>query len=91
MNCLTTTGYIVRRRYFETLKNNYKDGVIQLMRTNDRKTYAIDKYWLPLQRKDRWYFLIPPSAIQKPGFSDIEQKHVNFQSYMLNYNKMIKN
>ena len=54
-----------------------------------KKEYAIDKYWQRLQRKDKWYLLIPPSIVQYENYSDIEKKQTNFQDYMLNYNKAV--
>lgn len=90
-NCLTTTGYIVKKHYYNTLLSNYKEGVLQLMKNpNEKAKYTIDKYWLKLQRQDRWYLIIPPTIIQKPDYSDIEKKVTNFKNYMLDYNKVIK-
>jgi len=91
MNCITTTGYIVKKHYYNTLLRNFKEGVLSLMKHPDqKKTYAIDKYWLQLQMVDKWFLLIPPSVVQREDYSDIEHKVVNFKQYMLNYNKVIK-
>ena len=87
MNCQTTTGYIVKNTYYDTLINNYKDGIERLIETNNHLKYSIDKYWFRLQRKDNWYLIIPLSVVQKEDYSDIEKKITNFKSYMLNYNK----
>ena len=89
-NCLTTTGYIVKNAYFETLLTNYKDGVINLMKNPENANYKIDKYWQILQKKDNWYMLIPSTIVQKEDYSDIEKKITNFKNYMLNFNKAIK-
>ena len=89
-NCLTTTAYIVKSHYYDTLIINYKEGILNLMKEPERKKeYAIDKYWQRLQRKDKWYLLIPPSIVQYENYSDIEKKQTNFQDYMLNYNKAV--
>ena len=90
MNCQTTTGYIVKNTYYDTLINNYKDGIERLIETNNHLKYSIDKYWFRLQRKDNWYLIIPLSVVQKEDYSDIEKKITNFKSYMLNYNKCYK-
>lgn len=90
MNCQTTTGYIVKNAYYDTLINNYKDGIERLIETNNHLKYSIDKYWFRLQRKDNWYLIIPLSVVQKEDYSDIEKKITNFKSYMLNYNKCYK-
>jgi hypothetical protein len=90
-HCLTTTGYIVHSHYYDNLISNYKKGIKHLLQYPEkRKEYAIDKYWLELQTKDTWYFLIPPTVVQMENYSDIEKKHTNFKNYMLNYNKCYK-
>lgn len=89
-NCLTTTGYIVKREYYEKLINNYKEGVKKLMSDNTNSLYKIDKYWQLLQNKDNWYMIIPPTIVQKEDYSDIEKKITNFKSFMLNFKKAIK-
>jgi GR25 family glycosyltransferase involved in LPS biosynthesis len=89
-NCLTTTGYIVKNKYFSTLLNNYKEGVTKLIKEQSNSSYKIDKYWLSLQNKDNWYMIIPPTIIQKEDYSDIEKKVTNFRNYMLDFNKAIR-
>jgi glycosyl transferase family 25 len=88
-NCITTTGYIVKKHYYDRLLANYKEGVLQFMKNPGNKSYTIDKYWLKLQMMDNWYMIIPPTIIQKEDYSDIEKKVTNFRNYMLNYNKVI--
>ena len=90
LNCLTTTGYIVKQSYYETLIKNYKEGIQYLIAEPKNNNYKIDKYWIQLQRKDDWYLIIPLSVVQKEDYSDIEKKVTNFTSYMLNYNKCVK-
>jgi GR25 family glycosyltransferase involved in LPS biosynthesis len=89
-NCLTTTGYIVKNKYFSTLLNNYKEGVTKLMKEQTNENYKIDKYWQLLQNKDNWYMIIPPTIVQKEDYSDIEKKVTNFRNYMLDFNKAIR-
>lgn len=86
-NCQTTTGYIVQKHYYDTLIQNYKDGIKQLIKEPSNKDFKIDKYWFKLQKTDNWYLIIPLSIIQREDYSDIEKKNTNFGSYMLNYNK----
>ena len=91
LNCLTTTCYIVKDHYYDTLIKNYNEGILNLMKNpTDKDKYCIDKYWLHLQRKDKWYLLIPLTVIQREDYSDIEKKVTNFKRYMLDYNKCIK-
>jgi glycosyl transferase family 25 len=89
--CLTTTGYLVRSHYFDTLIHNYREGIRGLMREpENKKKYAIDKNWISLQMRDKWFLLIPPTVTQREDYSDIEKKKTNFVKYMLNYNKCYK-
>jgi hypothetical protein len=90
-HCLTTTGYLVQSHYYDTLIQNYKEGIQLLLREpENRKSYAIDKYWIRLQEHDKWFLLIPPTVVQLEDYSDIEKRRTNFRDYMLNYNKCYK-
>ena len=91
LHCLTTTGYIVRQHYYDILIQNIKEGLGNLIRNpENKKEFAIDKYWLQLQMNGYWFMLTPPSVIQREDYSDIEGRVTNFQQYMLNYNKCYK-
>lgn len=86
--CQTTTGYIVRSHYYDTLLNNIKFGAIKLLKQpKDHLLYAIDKYWFSLQEKDNWYLLMPLTVTQLPGFSDIEKRYTNYNKLMLDADK----
>ena len=90
-HCLTTTGYLVQSHYYDTLLENYKQGILSLMKDSENKRmYAIDKYWIALQERDSWFLIIPTSVVQREDFSDIEKKMTNFNKYMLDYNKAYK-
>ena len=90
LNCQTTTGYIVKREYYDTLIDNYKTGIKNLLKEPFNNEYKIDKYWFKLQRKDNWYLIIPLTIVQREDYSDIEKKVTNFRNYMLDYNKVYK-
>jgi GR25 family glycosyltransferase involved in LPS biosynthesis len=89
-NCQTTTGYIVKREYYDKLIDNYKEGIQKQLKEPTVPDYKIDKYWFKLQREDNWFLIIPLSIIQREDYSDIEKKNTNFSNYMLNYNKAYK-
>jgi hypothetical protein len=91
LHCLTTTGYIVKQHYYDILIQNFKEGLGNLIRNpENKKEFAIDKYWIQLQMNGYWFMLTPPSVIQREDYSDIEGRITNFQRYMLNYNKCYK-
>lgn len=78
-NCQTTTAYLVRRPYFETLLANFKEGL--------NKLKAIDQYWKLLQRRDRWYLIVPISMIQRSDFSNVSNRRVDYSNVMTQINK----
>jgi len=92
--CQTTTGYLVQSHYYDTLMQNYREGIKNLMKYPDNhKFFAIDKYWLKLQEKDRWFLIVPLSVIQRQDYSNIEKKNTNYGYLMLDLDKkeLIKN
>ena len=89
-HCLTTTGYLVKSHYYDTLIANYKKGIQLFLKNPSEIKYTIDRYWINLQEKDNWFLIIPLSVVQKEDYSNIENKITNFQKYMLNYNKAYK-
>ncbi len=80
----TTTGYIVKKQYYDTLINNIKQGIPLLLKNpNYHMVFAIDTFWMQLQRKDKWYMIFPRTVTQRPDFSDIEQRELNYNHLML--------
>lgn len=87
-NCQTTTGYIVKKKYYETLHNNYKEGLLKLLKDpKNKREFAIDIYWKILQPKDNWYLLFPLTVTQYENYSDIEDKVTNYNHLMLDSEK----
>ena len=90
-NAQTTTGYIVKQHYYDTLIRNIKEGISNLLQYPIHKNlYAIDIYWKRLQRKDIWFIITPLSVVQYPDYSDIEQRNVNYVKHMLDDKSFLK-
>ena len=88
--CLTSTGYLVSSHYYDKLIQNIKMGITFFMRRpQQKKLYAIDVFWKPLQEVDNWYLLTPLTVIQMEDYSDIEQKKINYVDKMTNLNKKL--
>jgi hypothetical protein len=86
--CQTTTGYLIRKQYYDTLINNIKEGINKLIREPKNKImYAIDKYWLTLQKRDTWLLLVPLTVSQREGYSNIENCVTNFTKIMVDLDK----
>ena len=87
--CQTTTGYLVKNHYYDKLIKNFEEGVHNLMKNLSlMNKYAIDQYWVSLQLEDKWYLLTPLTVSQKPDYSDIEKKRINYNYVMLDLDKI---
>ena len=86
--CQTTTGYLVQNHYFDTLIQNYKMGIQNLMREpENHRIYAIDKFWFRLQRNHNWFLIIPLTVTQREDYSDIEKRTTDYTKVMIDLNK----
>jgi hypothetical protein len=87
-NNQTTTGYIVKSHYYDTLIANFRESAKYLLREPaKRKQYAIDIYWKRLQTGGKWYMITPPTVVQADSYSDIEGRKVNYSGLMLDLDK----
>ena len=86
--CQTTTGYLVKKHYYDILISNIKESINYLLKEPERHIdYAIDKYWIRLQEKDNWFIITPLSVVQREDYSDIEKRETNYSKLMLDINK----
>ena len=86
--CQTTTAYLIKSHYYDTLMNNIKIGMQLLMREpTNHIMYAIDKYWFQLQLKDNWFLITPLTVIQREDYSDIEKRNTDYKHLMLDLDK----
>jgi len=86
--CQTTTGYIVKREYYDTLLANFKAGLTLLLQNPTNKfEYAVDKYWLRLQMQNYWYIITPLTVTQYDNYSDIEGKSTEYSNVILDLDK----
>ena len=81
------TAYIVKQSYYDTMIKNIREGLILLMTTNNRRDYAWDNFWIKLQQKDTFILIKPLSIYQKPDYSDIEGREVDYKNLMLSLDK----
>ncbi len=74
----TTSGYLVHRRFAETLLANYKECA-HLMETHGRHHFScLDVHWIRLQAPNAWYAFAPALGFQEEGYSDVERSHVAY-------------
>lgn len=67
---LALPGYVVARHYVPKLLQSFRQSLVEQQ--------PIDFGTQTLQKVDRWYGFFPPLARQRPGFSDIEQRHTDY-------------
>jgi glycosyl transferase family 25 len=88
-HCQTTTGYLVKKHYYDILIKNYKDGILHLMKEPYNHTlYAIDKHWFNLQAIHKWFLITPLTVTQRMDYSDIERRQTNYTPAMLDLDKV---
>jgi glycosyl transferase family 25 len=87
-HCQTTTGYLVKKHYYDTLINNIKEGIQKLIKNPEQHVlYAIDKYWFKLQEQHEWFLITPLTVTQREDYSDIEKRHTNYTRVMVDLDK----
>ena len=90
-NCQTTTGYVVKKHYYQELLNNFRESLYGLEKNPENLNetslyykYGLDRSWTLLQEKDKWFIITPFTVIQKYSYSDIEKVWVDYSKIMLN-------
>ncbi len=76
------SSYLVHGDYIPTILSNFEDALSQLISTNNPYMYAHDMYWKRLQPIDRWFVVSPCLMYQRPDYSDIENKDVDYRGGM---------
>jgi hypothetical protein len=87
-NCQSAIAYVVKREFYDTIIQNFREGVGKLMRDPSNKhQYAVDMYWKHLQQSGRWFLLTPLTITQETSYSNIEDKVINYDHLMLDIDK----
>jgi GR25 family glycosyltransferase involved in LPS biosynthesis len=82
-NGQTTSGYLVKRSFAQTLLANFKECVDllerhQMLFRRKKSDYCIDMYWKRLQQGSRWFIFEPAMGYQAESYSDIERIVVKY-------------
>ena len=87
-NCRSAIAYVVKREFYDTIIQNYREGVGKLMRDpKNKREFAVDMYWSHLQCSMRWFIITPLTITQETSYSDIEGKIINYDHLMLDIDK----
>jgi GR25 family glycosyltransferase involved in LPS biosynthesis len=82
---LTTSGYIVSKKFAPTLLDNYKKGCDILAKKFEENPdypseykYEIDRYWTKLQPDNKWYLFQPKVGKQRTSYSNIRERNMEY-------------
>lgn len=87
----TSSSYILTKEYAPFLLDNMKEGAEALdiyFKGSGRAIgdYCLDMYWKNLQKRDRWFLSNPILGYQRPSYSDIQKKEVDYTPLEMNLN-----
>jgi glycosyl transferase family 25 len=81
----SAAAYLVPRRYAPALLGCFAESIghMETLRHAPARQlvvhrHSIDQAWKPLQRRDRWYIFNPAFGQQRAGYSDIEQRDIDY-------------
>jgi hypothetical protein len=74
------SAYIVHSHFYDRLLENYRAAVEGAFAGGNHWDYINDQYWKRLQadRSTMWLYCTPRLGIQKAGYSDLAQAHVEY-------------
>lgn len=75
----TASGYIVHARMYDRLIATLEEGYRMFLANPDAHwLYINDQVWKSLQPTSRWYYSLLRIGKQRPGWSDLGQKFVEY-------------
>lgn len=81
----STSGYLLPRKYVPQVLHSFSKSVVTLELFAQQQPrvvwvskFAIDALWKQLQYTDRWYIMTPPVGHQRPSYSDIEKRVMDY-------------
>lgn len=76
----TASGYIVNEHYVPVMLQNFLESSLQLNKDcGSYDDFALDQYWKRLQGRGQWYAFSPLLGRQRPSYSDIEKREVDYK------------
>ena len=83
--CTSTTAYLVESHYYDALIENFRESHGWMESGKPHHECALDVHWQTLHAKDTWYIVLPMLMKQRPSFSDILCRYIDY-----NYNDYSK-
>ena len=75
----TASGYIVNSHYYNTIIDAFQYAADQFELTNEFWIYVTDVYWKKLQIIHNWIGPVNRIGKQRPGYSDLMGKYVDYE------------
>jgi hypothetical protein len=97
VNSQTATGYIFKSKMIDVLLENFNNSYQKIIGGQEYIFSALDQNWKSLQNVYNFYYYDKIYGGQLPGWSDLENMHVNYnygfliQGQNFIYEKDIKN
>lgn len=79
VNVQTASGYAITKNMCKKMLDNSNSCISMLEKGKKYEgQYAIDQIWKSLQPNNNWYVFIPRFGRQRPDYSDIEKRKVDY-------------
>ena len=71
VNIQTTSGYIVNKKFYDKLIDNFSEGLDLLKPTKKHWLYSCDQYWKKLQPISDWFYFLERIGKQRKSYSNL--------------------
>lgn len=81
IECQTASGYAVHSKFYDTLIHCLEEGIANMERDSSPGnicTCTNDQYWKKLQPTSTWLYSLKRLGHQRPSYSDLERRHVDY-------------
>jgi glycosyl transferase family 25 len=75
---ITASGYIVHRRFYDKLIELYEWSLPYLIGIQKHWLYMNDAVWIRLQPQSEWFYFMKRIGHQRPSYSDLEKREVDY-------------
>ena len=75
----SSSAYCIHKNFVSTLKQNFIESSNAKRNEPNNVEFCLDVYWKHIQPISNWYLISPSIGYQLPGYSDIENKFVDYK------------
>jgi GR25 family glycosyltransferase involved in LPS biosynthesis len=86
--CHWTSGHLLNHTFYDILKNNLQNGIVELQKNNIMKNY-LDHYWNSLWKNENILCICHKKlfATQREGFSNIQNEYLDRGNHCNHYDE----